>query len=427
MKRLLAFLITLAALPAPGQGNISVQATGGGGISFSNPNGNPFLLTQSNTQTAVGPLALPYLETFNPVPFQAASTAFFGYNQAGTGNVDLHAGNGGGFDLWTPNNLGTAWSNILHVGNSGTVYPANDVQLTSGNCYYLGGVQTEGVCDDQFGGVNLSYVSGATNGLRIYNGASLQWQFVGDTLKNGAGQTLLSAALTGAHGSAGTQIQLSDGSGTSGHCVQFASDGSVTDAGGACTTSGSAFTLTTNGGQGQATYTSGVLNIPNYSSISILPVLLTPFGSATAVAANTCTNVATFTQTGVLAPAVVTAAISGTTLTVSATTSGTLGVGGLLSGTGVTAGTTILSGSGSTWTVTPSQTVSSTTISQFQSNVWWGWQGNPHNTTGWGSVGGLVLDIFVTANNTDSWTVCNQTSASITSGTPTFIISAGYN
>lgn len=65
--------------------------------------------------------------------------------------------------------------------------------------------------------------------------------------------------------------------------------------------------------------------------------------------------------------AVVTGAISGTTLTVSAVTNGVLAVGSFISGTGVTAGTYITAlGSGSggagTYTVSASQTVSSTTI-----------------------------------------------------------------
>lgn len=65
--------------------------------------------------------------------------------------------------------------------------------------------------------------------------------------------------------------------------------------------------------------------------------------------------------------AVVTGSISGTTLTVSAVTSGTLAVGMLVVGTGVTAGTRITAygtGTGSTgdYTVSVSQTVSSTTL-----------------------------------------------------------------
>lgn len=65
--------------------------------------------------------------------------------------------------------------------------------------------------------------------------------------------------------------------------------------------------------------------------------------------------------------AVVTGAISGTTLTVSAVSSGTLGVGSVLSGSGVTANTTITAlGTGTggvgTYTVGTSQTAASTTI-----------------------------------------------------------------
>lgn len=66
-------------------------------------------------------------------------------------------------------------------------------------------------------------------------------------------------------------------------------------------------------------------------------------------------------------PAVFTGSISGTTLTVSAVTSGTIVVGIAISGSGITAGTTITalgtgSGGAGTYTVSSSQTVSSTTI-----------------------------------------------------------------
>ncbi len=69
----------------------------------------------------------------------------------------------------------------------------------------------------------------------------------------------------------------------------------------------------------------------------------------------------------VTAEAVVTGAISGTTLTVSAVTSGELVVGQTISGTGVTAATTITAlgtgtGGTGTYTVSASQTASSTTI-----------------------------------------------------------------
>lgn len=65
--------------------------------------------------------------------------------------------------------------------------------------------------------------------------------------------------------------------------------------------------------------------------------------------------------------AVVTASIAGTTMTVSGVTSGALVIGATLAGTGVTSGTRItafLTGSGGTgtYTVTPSQTTASTTV-----------------------------------------------------------------
>lgn len=54
--------------------------------------------------------------------------------------------------------------------------------------------------------------------------------------------------------------------------------------------------------------------------------------------------------------------ISGTTLTVSSVTAGTIAIGQTISGAGVTLGTTITGGSGMSWTVSASQTVGSTSI-----------------------------------------------------------------
>jgi hypothetical protein len=60
--------------------------------------------------------------------------------------------------------------------------------------------------------------------------------------------------------------------------------------------------------------------------------------------------------------ALFTGSISGTALTVTALTSGTIKVGLIISGTGVTSGTYIVSGSGNSWVVSSSQSVSSTSI-----------------------------------------------------------------
>ena len=71
---------------------------------------------------------------------------------------------------------------------------------------------------------------------------------------------------------------------------------------------------------------------------------------------------ATSTVTTGTAAVMNTSTISGTTLTVGSLASGTIIAGMVLTGTGVTAGTYIVSGAGSSWTVSASQTVSSTTI-----------------------------------------------------------------
>ena len=71
---------------------------------------------------------------------------------------------------------------------------------------------------------------------------------------------------------------------------------------------------------------------------------------------------ATSTVTTGTAAVMNTSTISGTTLTVGSLASGTIIAGMVLTGTGVTAGTYIVSGSGLSWTVSTSQTVTSTTI-----------------------------------------------------------------
>ena len=119
--------------------------------------------------------------------------------------------------------------------------------------------------------------------------------------------------------------------------------------------------------------------------------------------------------------AVVTGAISGTTLTVSAVSSGTIAVGQAITGVGVTAGTTIsafLGGSGGTgtYTVSTSQTVSSTTITataakwyKIGSTQWLA--AHPTILTGTTTSGSLVQ------NNTF---VLNGSTVTISQATPTF-------
>jgi len=99
--------------------------------------------------------------------------------------------------------------------------------------------------------------------------------------------------------------------------------------------------------------------------------VITALGTGTGgVGTYTVSNSQTTASTSInttSAPAIVTGAISGTTLTVSAVTSGALQIGQTIEGTGVTNGTIITAfGTGSggvgTYTVSASQTVTSTTI-----------------------------------------------------------------
>ena len=82
----------------------------------------------------------------------------------------------------------------------------------------------------------------------------------------------------------------------------------------------------------------------------------------TAISNSNSATYATSTVTTGTAAVMNTSTISGTTLTVGTLASGTIIAGMVLTGTGVTAGTYIVSGSGSSWTVSTSQTVASTTI-----------------------------------------------------------------
>ena len=126
------------------------------------------------------------------------------------------------------------------------------------------------------------------------------------------------------------------------------------------TFSGDILTVTgiTEGAVAQGQYLSG----PNITAGTKIVQALTGAGGNVNEVGTYQLNIAQPTQTPVF-----TGSISGTTLTVTAVTSGFVGVGSTISGTGVTAGTTItglISGTGGvgTYTVSASQTVASTTI-----------------------------------------------------------------
>jgi hypothetical protein len=102
-----------------------------------------------------------------------------------------------------------------------------------------------------------------------------------------------------------------------------------------------------------------------------------------------------------------TASITATTMTVTAVDVGTIAIGQTISGSGVIAGTTITGGSGSSWTISPTQNVLSTTIrvanggtvqAAYQLNV----ASDVGSTqTGWGAGlwGGVVTNVETTKIN----------------------------
>jgi hypothetical protein len=122
-----------------------------------------------------------------------------------------------------------------------------------------------------------------------------------------------------------------------------------------------------------ATVTSGALAVGQQvfgvgvTNETVITALGTGTGGAGTYTVNISQTIASEDMSTAAAGAIVTGSISGTTLTVSAVTSGTLYVGQTIQGTGVTADTMItalVSGTGGagTYTVSTSQTVGSTTL-----------------------------------------------------------------
>jgi hypothetical protein len=105
----------------------------------------------------------------------------------------------------------------------------------------------------------------------------------------------------------------------------------------------------------------------NIAQNTVITALGTGTGGTGTYTVSDSQTVASTTINSVASPAIVTGAIAGTTLTVSAVTSGTLKIGQTIEGSSVTDGTIITafgtgSGGAGTYTVSASQTVSSTTI-----------------------------------------------------------------
>lgn len=196
------------------------------------------------------------------------------------------------------------------------------------------------------------------------------------------GQTLVGANVT-----PGTTItafgtfavvtgKIDNGSGSSGTIMDVSAVTSGTLAVGQAVTgtgiaAGTTITALGTGTGGVGTYT---VSIPhNLSSMTITTKPTGGAGPYTVSISQTAAS-ASISAFNAAAPTAVTGSISGTTLTVSAVTTGTLAVGQTIAGTGVTAGTSITAfGTGTggvgTYTVSASQTVASTTISVLSTAV----------------------------------------------------------
>lgn len=185
-----------------------------------------------------------------------------------------------------------------------------------------------------------------------------------------------------------------------------------------------------NVGSGKTLSVAGTLNVTGTisgSSVTSLFTAPTTIGSVTpnsgAFTSVTASTAARFNNVDAIKipvgstaqrPAVVTASIAGTTMTVSAVTSGALAVGQLISGSGVTVGTTITAlGTGTggigTYTVSASQTVASTTISaEIQGQIRYnttlsrfeGYSGAAWGSLGGGATGGGADTVFVENSQT---------------------------
>ena len=94
-------------------------------------------------------------------------------------------------------------------------------------------IQFKGV--DSSGVPHLAQIFADALGDLILSPASGRPVFIGGDLEN-VNAVLLPSALTGTHGTSGTKVQLSDGTGTPGSAAIFASDGSITGGSGVSTT-----------------------------------------------------------------------------------------------------------------------------------------------------------------------------------------------
>jgi hypothetical protein len=290
-----------------------------------------------------------------------------GYSTAG-------AGGGGGFLTGTATfTSGAVYTATVGAGGSGSAGAGNTNTAGVNSSLSGSGITTitsVGGGKGADGGVNNAGAGGSGGG----GGGGVTG--AGGTATSGqgfAGGTGSATPNFGSGGGGGASAAGSNGSGNSGGnggagAASSITGSSVTYAGGG---GGGSNSNATNGAGGagggggsspaDATGTAGTANTGGGGGGGRNSTVATNGGAGGSGVIILSVPTAFYSGTTTGSTAVFVGAITTTTLTVASVTSGTIAIGMVLSGTGVTVGTTITAGSGSSWTVTPSQTVTAGT------------------------------------------------------------------
>jgi hypothetical protein len=191
--------------------------------------GNCTLGNSASTISVAGPLTVTGTAQLNGRVTLGSGT--YGVSIAGTGGTTsngswgfqslsniLYWYNGTYYaNLKPPSSLSTTlnWTLSSHTGQ----IPVGPTTSVNGNFVTFSGTDG-GLIQDSGSSWAVPSALGSTTPNTV-NATSLQI----------AGATVLTSTVTGYHGTSGTKVQLSDGTGTSGNLAKFASDGSVTDGG----------------------------------------------------------------------------------------------------------------------------------------------------------------------------------------------------
>lgn len=290
--------------PATAGNLTNLGITANGGLPFcltTGPTSGAYdQLCLSVTSGGVGQLSLQNFNGAAAIPFQLLINGTV-YSFSAGGGLVTSVTAGTGISV-----TGTASAPIVNL--SGTVLTG----LTAGTGITLTGTSSVPIVN-----ISGSVVTGITAGTGITVTGSAPSPTVALTSSSMTigGQSISLGGTTTNQGN-GAKLQLSTGSTTNGHCVQFDGNGNTVDAGGACTTGGGGGTVTS-GTAGQITgYSSTgttVVGLPNETFVLGALTL----GQTTGPVAGSLTMFGATSGSTVLQP---TAAAGSTTLTLPAAT-----------------------------------------------------------------------------------------------------------